>query len=309
MNDCGGRYNRRAVAVNRSFFRPATVAGRWRQPARRELADGLGLRNAERGGDTRAIRRTSLVTIVDVADFDFLGCVGRAARGIFEQRLPLRSADQTEKRAGLRIVVVNTMIPVVGRTVDGKRWFAKIRLLLPIPVAVRLRAWCAAVVAVNAHRTIAVIAVDGAARGIDRNPVLIDAQSITLGIALKEQSCLQHLVRRATDTGDDSGRIEGRLLDFGEEVFRVAVKRHDADVDQRVVFVQPDLDQIGFRARWLADAGLRAATSGNPGCFWASACGCEGGFHGVVQIREFKRVAEEKTGVLLPTRSRSPSSV
>ena len=44
--------------------------------------------------------------------------------------------------------------------------------------------------------------------------------------------------------GHQRARLEGRLLDLGEEVLRVAVERHRADLDQRVVGVRPDLGEV-----------------------------------------------------------------
>ena len=78
-----------------------------------------------------------------------------------------------------------------------------------------------------------VVAVEGAFRRIDRNLMMIDAESIALRIAIRKQARLQHLVRREADAGHDGGRIEGGLFDFGKEIFRIAVEFKFADLDQR----------------------------------------------------------------------------
>ncbi len=44
--------------------------------------------------------------------------------------------------------------------------------------------------------------------------------------------------------GHQRARLEGGLLDLREEVLRVAVQRHRADLDQRVVAVRPDLGEV-----------------------------------------------------------------
>src|SRR3546814_19021575 len=53
-------------------------------------------------------------------------------------------------------------------------------------------------------------------------------------------------VMRIRDWSSDvcSSDLEGRLLDLGEEVLRIAVQRHRADLDQRIVLVRPGLGEI-----------------------------------------------------------------
>ena len=73
---------------------------------------------------------------------------------------------------------------------------------------------------------------------------MVHAEPVALGVAVGEEPPLQHLVRREADAGHDVGRVEGRLLDLGEVVLRVAVQLHDAHLDQRIVLVEPDLGQV-----------------------------------------------------------------
>ena len=44
--------------------------------------------------------------------------------------------------------------------------------------------------------------------------------------------------------GHDVGRREGRLLDLGEIVLRVAVQLQHADLDQRILAVRPHLGEV-----------------------------------------------------------------
>ena len=136
------------------------------------------------------------------------------------------------------------MIPVVGGPFQAERRLGKFRLLLPFAVAVRLVAERAAVIAVNPHGAVAVVAVERAAGGIDRDQVVVHAEPVALGIAVGEQPSLQHLVGREADAGHDVGRVEGRLLDLGKIVLRVAVQFQDAHLDQGIVLVEPDLGEV-----------------------------------------------------------------
>ena len=122
---------------------------------------------------------------------------------------------------------------MVGRTIDGQRRLGEVGLMLPLAVAVGLVTQGAAVVAVDTHGAVAVVAVGRDARGVDRDAGVVDAEAIALGVAVGEEPSLEHLVRGEADAGHDVGRVEGRLLDLGEVVLRVLVELEDADLDER----------------------------------------------------------------------------
>ena len=63
-------------------------------------------------------------------------------------------------------------------------------------------------------------------------------------VGVGEPAGQQHLVRAQTGAGHDVVRLERRLLDLRVVVDDVAVQRHRADVDQRVVGVRPHLGQV-----------------------------------------------------------------
>src|SRR6267142_400046 len=81
---------------------------------------------------------------------------------IVEQRLTLSRAHLAEEIARLLVViVVDTMVPMRGRTFDRQRRLVKLRLVGPLAQAIGEVGGSSAEVAVSAHRAIAVIAVDG----------------------------------------------------------------------------------------------------------------------------------------------------
>ena len=88
----------------------------------------------------------------------------------------------------LRVVVgVLAMILMVRRAAfDAERRFAKLWLLLPFTVAVRLVAKRAAEIPVHPHGPVATIAVHGTARRVGWNQAMVDAQATTLRIAIRE---------------------------------------------------------------------------------------------------------------------------
>ena len=194
-----------------------------------------------------------------MANLDHRRDVAHGSRGILKQRLLLRLAHQSEQLAGLGVIVVVVFaeIPVIGSTLQLQRRFGKLGLLLPFTEAVRLIAQGAAVIAVNPHGAIAVETVVGTPRRVDRDLVMVYPEPIALGVTIGEQTALQHLVRREANAGDDVGRVECGLLNLGEIVFGVPVQFHDADIDERVVRMRPDLRQVEGVERELRGVRLR----------------------------------------------------
>ncbi len=136
--------------------------------------------------------------------------IAQGTGGVGEQAVLLCLVVATEQRTGLAEVVgvVLTEVPEVGVAADLHRRLAVLRLLLPLAVAVRLVVRQAAVVAVHAHRTVAVVAVHRAARCVHRNLVVVHAQAVALRIGVGEQARLQHLVRRRADARHQVARCE-----------------------------------------------------------------------------------------------------
>src|SRR3546814_7245316 len=114
------------------------------------------------------------------------------------------------------------MVPVIGRTFNGQGRFAVVGLLLPFALGIGFVGGNAAMIAVDTHGAIAMIAMERAFGCIDRNLVVIDTQAIALGIAIGTLPGLQLFVWREADAGHNVGGCECGLLDFCKEVFRIA---------------------------------------------------------------------------------------
>jgi len=99
-------------------------------------------------------------------------------------------------------------------------------------------------IAVNPHSAIAMVAVKWAAGGIDRDQMMLNAEPITLGIAVRKESSLQHLIGRKPDAGNYVGWVEGRLFHLGKVVFRVSVQFQDTHLYQGIILVEPDLGEV-----------------------------------------------------------------
>src|SRR5690606_33711572 len=195
---------------------------------------------------TFAVIRIGFVAVGDVANHDMALHPVHGPRRVLEQTLLLVCRHQTEQVARLgEVVVIFLAVIVTGcRTFQRHRRLAEIGLLLPFAISIRLVMQAAALVAIDPHGTIAVIAVDRATGRVYRDLVVVHTQTVALRIAVGEQTPLQHAIRREADAGHHVGRGEGSLLHILEVVVRIAVELHVAHLDQRVVLLRPDLGQI-----------------------------------------------------------------
>ena len=109
------------------------------------------------------------MAVADVAVFDEVGRVAHGCGGVIEQSLFLRVVHQLEQGTRLAevVVIVLAVVPVRRVTVDFQRRFGEVGLLLPLAEAVGFVVRQAAVVAVGAALSVALVAVDGTTRAVD----------------------------------------------------------------------------------------------------------------------------------------------
>ncbi|CFP67595.1 Uncharacterised protein [Bordetella pertussis] len=162
------------------------------------------------------------------------------------QLLFLVVVHETEQRARLRVVVlVDPMVPAVGGlSVQRQRRFGCVLGFAPFAETVGFVVQRGAAIAVDPAHPVAMEAVERAARRIDGNLMVVDAQAVAMGVAVREQATLQHLVGRKADARHHIGRRERGLFDFGEIVLGVLVQFQHAHFDQGVVGMRPHLGQV-----------------------------------------------------------------
>ncbi len=181
-----------------------------------------------------------------MAHLHLAGRIAHGAGGVLEEHLLLGCIHQVEELAGLGVViaVILAEIPVIGSAFQSQGRLLEFGLLLPFTVAVGLIAQRAAVIAVHAHLTVAVVAVRAEFWRVHRDRMVVDAQAVALRVAVGEQASLQHLVGREADAGHHVGRVESGLLHVREVVLGIAVELHHAHLDQREFLLVPDLGQV-----------------------------------------------------------------
>ncbi|PMQ14793.1 hypothetical protein JaAD80_19100 [Janthinobacterium sp. AD80] len=85
---------------------------------------------------------------------------------------------------------------------------------------------------------------EGTARRIHGQVLVIGADPVQLGVVVGEQTALQHLVRRVAHAGHGVGRRKGRLLHFRVVIVRIAVQLENANGQQREIRVRPHFRQV-----------------------------------------------------------------
>lgn len=101
-----------------------------------------------------------------------------------------------------------------------------------------------AVIAIDGHDAIALVRVERSKGLVHGDLLVVDAEAMTVGIRVREQTGLQDRVGGGLDAGDQVRGREGDLLDLGEVVLRVAVEGEFAEGPQGHVFVRPDFGQV-----------------------------------------------------------------
>jgi hypothetical protein len=110
-------------------------------------------------------------------------------------------------------------------------------------VAVFVRkVWPRALVSADCQVAVAVEVGDRAERAVDRDLLVVGADSVAHRVVVREEARLQHWIVAWLPSFDHVARREVRLLDLGEVVFGVLGEDHTADVV--VSDVEPVLGQV-----------------------------------------------------------------
>src|SRR5260370_18692983 len=136
------------------------------------------------------------------------------------------------------------MVIVTSVAFERERRLSVLRVVVPQSLAIRVISRRRSQVSICTHLAIAVIGVEWTLRRIHGDVIEINAEAVSLGISIREQAALEHLVWREANSGNYICRGEGGLLDLCEEVFRITIELHYPNFDQRVVSLGPDCCQI-----------------------------------------------------------------
>src|SRR5437867_7246295 len=136
------------------------------------------------------------------------------------------------------------MVIVISVAFERERRLGVFRLVVPQSPAIRVISRRRSQVSICAHLAIAVIGVEWTLRRINRDVIEVNTEAVSLGISIREQAALEHLVRREANSGNHIRLREGGLLHLCEVVFRITSELHYANFDQWVVSLGPDFGHI-----------------------------------------------------------------
>lgn len=88
-------------------------------------------------------------------------------------------------------------------------------------------------------------------RAVDGDLLVIDSQSMSMGVRVREQSRLQNRIGRRLNARNCVSRGERRLLNLGKVVLGVLIQNQLSKLSERKLAVGPDLRQIKDRERQL----------------------------------------------------------
>src|SRR6202023_4162850 len=131
------------------------------------------------------------------------------------------------------------MVIMISVAFERERQVSIFRLVVPQSLAIRVISRRRSQVPICAHLAIAVIGMEWALRRIHRDVIEVDTETVSLGVSIREQAALEHLVRRPADSGNHIRRGESSLLYLCEVVFRITIELHYAGFNQRVVSFGP----------------------------------------------------------------------
>src|SRR4029450_6201309 len=121
---------------------------------------------------------------------------------------------------GIVVVVARSVavVPVSDRGLQGE-WGLFVALVDSNGVeAIRPIIRATATVAIGPHEAITLVIGHGKGTPIDRELFIVDAQAIAMGVRVRQQASLQHLVWRIADAVHDVGRGKRSLFHVGKVI-------------------------------------------------------------------------------------------
>ncbi len=101
-----------------------------------------------------------------------------------------------------------------------------------------------AVVAVDSHDAITLIGVEGADGLVDGDLLVVDAQTVAMGVGVGEETGLEHRIRRRLHAWDHMRRGEGDLFNLGKVIFWVLVEAKSTEWSEGDIFLRPDFGEV-----------------------------------------------------------------
>src|SRR6202030_14627 len=199
------------------------------------LRDDLVDLQAEALGYSGAVCGIGFVEMLDLQLLNAARDAAHAGDDVADEALLCVGGHQAEEVAGLGVVIgVEAVIVAVDRAGDFFGALTILRIFFRAAEAVGFVVGLRTVIAVEAHRAVAIVGVHRALRLVDWQAVIVHAEAVAVRVGIGNQTRLEHLVWREAHARDDVARLEGGLLDFGEIIFGITVEHEFAGFHERI---------------------------------------------------------------------------
>ena len=203
------------------------------------------------------VERIALGEYGDLSVSDVLPRAGEVAADIVREPRPALVAHKSEEVARLHVVGVRVRlgrVPSVdderiGGRVHGaeavRRRCLDMRCLCRVSERVGLVVWRGSLVSIDGHRAISLVVLHARRVGaVDGDLRVVGSEAMPMRVRVREESALEHFIRRRLDARHEVGGREGDLFHLGKVVFRVSVEHDASDGHEREVLVRPHLGDI-----------------------------------------------------------------
>jgi hypothetical protein len=204
-------------------------------------------------GEAKALSNSASVfriTFVENLNLSFLNIsssILEVSSDVFNQMISINILhDLSEQGTRLSKVIIGVSGSIsLDQTIDLEGSNGKVLFFSVRAKSVGFVVRSVSLVAIDLHETIS-LSVDHSAsvRAVDGDLLVVDTESVSVGISIGEKSSLEHFVGRSFNTGDHMNGGEGGLFDFSEVVIGVSVKNHLTDFNQGIITMRPDLGDI-----------------------------------------------------------------
>lgn len=84
----------------------------------------------------------------------------------------------------------------------------------------------------------------GRPAGVDRQLLVVDADTVAMGIRIGKETGLKDGIGGGLDTRHEMGGVESNLLDLGEVVDSILIENELSDLPTRELALRPDMSQV-----------------------------------------------------------------
>ena len=177
-------------------------------------------------GNSLTILGINLVEKLDHLLLDFSSGTTKTATDVLDQMSPVSLVHYlSEESSGLLKIIIGVLMRVSAcKAGERKLSLLLARVLDWAVVRVGLIIGTTALVSINGGGAISLIVSDSSSVGaVDGDLIEVSTESVSVGVGVREESALEHLVCRWLNTWDGVGGSKGDLLRLSEIVLRVLV--------------------------------------------------------------------------------------